>query len=55
MNRFQNVGTTNAGVVKFTGAAPAMGMGGVPTMDAAGIGKAGHHDPQAADVRHLSP
>lgn len=41
MNRFQNVGTTNAGVVKFTGAAPAMGMGGVPTMDAAGIASGG--------------
>lgn len=32
---FQNVGTTNAGVVKFTGAASA--LGGIPTMDAAGI------------------
>ena len=41
MNKFQNVGTTNAGVVKFTGAAPAMGMGGVPTMDAAGIASGG--------------
>ena len=36
---FQNVGTTNAGVVKFTGAAS--GMGGVPTMDAAGIASGG--------------
>ena len=32
---FQNVGTVNAGVVKFTGAAPVSGA--VPTMDAAGI------------------
>ena len=36
---FQNVGTTNAGVVKFTGAAS--GMGGGPTMDAAGIASGG--------------
>ena len=36
---FQNVGTTNAGVVKFTGAASA--LGGVPTMDAAGIASGG--------------
>lgn len=36
---FQNVGTVNAGVVKFTGAAPA--IGGVPTMDAAGIASGG--------------
>ena len=41
MNKFQNVGTINAGVVKFTGAAPAMGMAGVPTMDAAGIASGG--------------
>lgn len=36
---FQNVGTVNAGVVKFTGTAPA--SGGVPTMDAAGIASGG--------------
>lgn len=36
---FQNVGTVNAGVVKFAGAAPA--IGGVPTMDAAGIASGG--------------
>lgn len=36
---FQNVGTTNAGVVKFAGASS--GMGGVPTMDAAGIASGG--------------
>lgn len=36
---FQNVGTVNAGVVKFTGTAPA--AGGVPTMDAAGIASGG--------------
>lgn len=36
---FQNVGTVNAGVVKFTGAAPVSGA--VPTMDAAGIASGG--------------
>lgn len=36
---YQNVGTTNAGVVKFTGANS--GMGGIPTMDAAGIASGG--------------
>lgn len=36
---YQNVGTTNAGVVKFTGATS--GMGGIPTMDAAGIASGG--------------
>lgn len=36
---FQNVGTVNAGVVKFTGTAPI--AGGVPTMDAAGIASGG--------------
>lgn len=36
---FQNVGTTNAGVVKFAGATS--GMGGIPTMDAAGIASGG--------------
>lgn len=36
---FQNIGNVNAGVVKFTGAAPA--VGGVPTMDAAGIASGG--------------
>lgn len=39
MNQFQNVGTFDAGVVKFTGSAPAMGA--VPTMDAAGIASGG--------------
>lgn len=41
MAKFQNVGTFDAGVVKFTGAAGSMGMGGVPTMDAAGIASGG--------------
>lgn len=36
---FKNVGTTNAGVVKFTGTSS--GMSGVPTMDAAGIASGG--------------
>lgn len=35
---FQNVGTFDAGVVNFQGAAPA---GGIPTMDAAGIASGG--------------
>ena len=39
MNQFQNVGTFDAGVVKFTGSAPAMGA--VPAMDAAGIASGG--------------
>lgn len=38
MNKFTNVGTFDAGVVKFAGAAPA---GAVPTMDAAGIASGG--------------
>ena len=39
MNKFQNVGTFDAGVVKFTGTAPVSGS--VPTMDAAGIASGG--------------
>lgn len=35
---FQNVGTFDAGIVKFSGAAPTLG---VPTMDAAGIASGG--------------
>ena len=35
---FQNVGTFDAGIVKFSGSAPTMG---VPTMDAAGIASGG--------------
>ena len=38
MAKFQNVGTFDAGVVKFSGAAP---VGAVPTMDAAGIASGG--------------
>ena len=37
---FQNVGTTNAGIVNFKGSTPAM-TGAVPTMDAAGIASGG--------------
>ena len=39
MNKFQNVGNFDAGVVKFTGSAPVSGA--VPTMDAAGIASGG--------------
>lgn len=39
MSKFSNVGTFDAGVVKFGGAAPAVGA--VPTMDAAGIASGG--------------